>query len=145
MFAPFFGDWIATAAARMLGSKTPCLQPDRPFADFSAEEFPLWTPDDDQKDALADAICKISTVPFDFFRDDVEQPARFAVLYMKNGFVVYITKDAEIFLFRMDADGVGKLRKFFWEGSEGVSEPAPQLPQDYAIQANEFLKSVPLA
>lgn len=139
MTAQFFEEWIATGAARMLGSKTPCLQSDRPFGNFSAETFPLWTADDDQKDALTLAIGKISSVPFDFFRDDVEQPARFAVLYMKNGFVVYITKDAEIFLFRMDADGVGKLRKFFWEGSEGVSEPAPQLPQDYAIQANEFL------
>ena len=139
MFAPFFEDWIAATAGPVSGSKTPCLQPDRPFADFSAEEFPLWTPDDDQKDALTLAIGKISTVPFDFFRDDVEQPARFAVLYAENGFVVYITKDAEIFLFRKDADGVGKLRKFFWEGSEGVSEPAPQLPHDYAIRDNEFL------
>ena len=138
-------DWIAVAAALMLGSNAACLKPDRPYEDFSAEEFPLWKLGKDQKDALKDAICKIASVPFDFFRDDVEQPARFAVLYMKNGFVVYITKDAEIFLFRMDARGVGKLRKFFWEGSEGVSEPAPQLPQDYAIQANEFLKSEPLA
>ena len=139
MVAQFFEDWISIAAGRMLGSNAPCLQPDRSFGDFSVETFPLWTADDDQNGALTLAIGKISSVPFDFFRDDVEQPARFAVLYAENGFVVYITKDAEIFLFRMDAGGVGKLRKFFWEGSEGVSEPARQLPQNYAIQDNEFL------
>lgn len=139
MIAPYFEDWIPVAAGRMLGSNAPCLQPDRPFGDFSVETFPLWTPDDDQNGALTLAIGKISSVPFDFFRDDVEQPARFAVLHNQDGFVVYITKDAEIFLFRMDAEGVGVLRQFFWEGSEGVSEPAPQLPQDYTIRDNEIV------
>ncbi len=113
MPVPYFEGFEAIMAMAMvfLMSGNPCLQGDSSNS--------IMVPNREQKEALIMGILKIPMVPFDYFRDDIPDPARFAVLYDDNGFVVYIKQNRQIFLFRKDTEGHGRLRRFFENDAPG--------------------------